>query len=149
MTLLTCCRETKSCKKLFFFTSKKPCPCCVKCRKRRLSSSSRTQDIVIELAYFSAATEYTCSGHCKWTIVELSLELNVDRLNVWGTPSFLCIGVYKFLPLGFNFSYSEVVPSSVRLFPFKPDAAIWFINSFKGIVTGLGCREAVWLNRLF
>jgi hypothetical protein len=62
--LRTCCRETKSCKKLVFLSQKSPAHAAKKAENGAFLAHLEPEILLIEVAYFSAATEYTFSAHC-------------------------------------------------------------------------------------
>jgi hypothetical protein len=63
-TLRTCCRETKSAKKLVFLPKKKPVHAAKNAENGAFLAHLELEILLIEVAYFSAATEYTFSAHC-------------------------------------------------------------------------------------
>ncbi len=52
--------------KSWFFTSKKPCPAAKNAENGAFLAHPEPEILLIEVAYFSAATEYTFSAHCKY-----------------------------------------------------------------------------------
>jgi hypothetical protein len=69
--------------KSWYFTSKKPCPCCVKCQKRRFSSSSRTRDI-------ANWSRVLFGGDWIYSLRPLYNQY-ADNCTPWKTDSYLTI----------------------------------------------------------
>ncbi len=64
-TLQTCCRETKSAKKLVFYLKKAIVLAAKNAENGAFLAHPEPEILLIEVAYFSAATEYTFSAHCN------------------------------------------------------------------------------------
>ncbi len=74
-TLRTCCRETKSAKKAGFLPQKSPVLAAKNGENGAFLAHPEPEILLIEVAYFSAATEYTFSAHCNQASFQIYVSL--------------------------------------------------------------------------